>query len=131
MEVGGARAARVGAEEDLGAIEAQRVVHGVEHLGGHQVPRQEHARAGEGRRPPPPGGTCRAGDVGRRHRRVAGAGPRGRGRTRRRRRGGRVGLSEAGSGGGIDFFQSFFRVKLTNRLERRSRCGRVGILCAF
>ena len=74
MEVGGARAARVGAEQDLGAIEAQRVVHGVEHLGGHQVPRQEHARAGEGRRPPPPGGTCRAGDVGRRHRRVAGAG---------------------------------------------------------
>jgi len=74
VEVGGARAARVGAEEDLGAIEAQRVVHGVEHLGGHQVPRQEHARAGEGRRPPPPGGTCRAGDVGRRHRRVAGAG---------------------------------------------------------
>ena len=73
MEVGGARAARVGAEEDLGAIEAQRVVHGVEHLGGHQVPRQEHARAGESRRPPPAGGTCRAGAVGRRHRRVAGA----------------------------------------------------------
>jgi hypothetical protein len=31
-------------------------VHGVEHLGGHQVPRQEHARAGEGRRPAGPAG---------------------------------------------------------------------------
>jgi len=56
VEVEGSRAARVGAEEDLGAVEAERVVHGVEHLGGNQIPRQEHARAGEGRRPPPPGG---------------------------------------------------------------------------
>ena len=56
MEVEGSRAARVGAEEDLGAVEAERVVHGVEHLGSNQIPRQEHARAGEGRRPPPPGG---------------------------------------------------------------------------
>lgn len=74
MVVEGSRAARVGAEEDLGAVEAERVVHGVEHLGGNQIPRQEHARAGEGRRPPPPGGPCGAGAVGRRHRRAAGSG---------------------------------------------------------
>jgi len=68
------RAVRVGAEEDLGAVEAERVVHGVEHLGGDQTPRQEHARAGEGRRPPPHGGPRGAGAVGRRHRRAAGSG---------------------------------------------------------
>jgi hypothetical protein len=56
VEVEGPRAPGVGAEEDLGAVEAERVVHGVEHLGGHQVPREEDACAGEGRRPPRGGG---------------------------------------------------------------------------
>lgn len=46
----------VGAEEDIGAVEAERVVHGVEHLGGHQIPREEHARARERRGPPPAAG---------------------------------------------------------------------------
>jgi hypothetical protein len=74
--VEGPRAVGVGAGEDLGAVEAERVVHGVEHLGGHQLPRHEHGRARERRGPPPPaaaaggGGGRRAGGGGvrRRHR---------------------------------------------------------------
>jgi hypothetical protein len=54
-------------------------VHGVEHLGGNQVPRQEHARASECRRPPPAGRPCGPRAVGRRHQVGADA-------TRRRRR---------------------------------------------
>jgi hypothetical protein len=74
VEVEGSRAARVGAKEDLGTVEAERVVHGVEHLGGNQIPRQKHTSAGEGRRPPTPGGPCGARVVGWRHRRAAGCG---------------------------------------------------------
>lgn len=72
--VEGPRAGGVGAEEDIGAVEAERVVHGVEHLGGHQLPRQEHASARERRGPPPAagGGGRRGGGGGgavrRRHR---------------------------------------------------------------
>lgn len=53
VEVERPRPGGVGAEEDLGAVEAERVVHGVVHLGCHQAPRQEHARPRECRGPPP------------------------------------------------------------------------------
>lgn len=72
VEVERPRPGGVGAEEDLGAVEAERVVHGVVHLGCHQAPRQEHARPRECRGPPPGAGGGRRrrsrGAVRRRHR---------------------------------------------------------------
>lgn len=47
MVVVGAGAGRVAAEKDLGAVEAEGVVKGVEHLGGDQTPGEEHVRPAE------------------------------------------------------------------------------------
>lgn len=44
MEIGGPVPGRIAAEEDVGSVELERVVEGVEQLGRDQVPRHEHAR---------------------------------------------------------------------------------------